>query len=150
VRHGDPEFEVLSRKLSTDFFELGMAVWEGTLDQTKQVWNDRHYVDVIAMEGRSKASRGWNPGYPKRYGKGHRITGLDELDRGLAVYFAGVDHDPERGLVTYGGRVLHLVAGGDTLEEARRSAYANIEKLSFVDHRKDGANCMRYRRSIGV
>jgi len=150
VRHGDPEFEVLSRKLSTDFFELGMAVWEGTLDRTKQVWNDRHYVDVIAMEGRSKASRGWNPGYPKRYGKGHRITGLDELDRGLAVYFAGVDHDPERGLVTYGGRVLHLVAGGDTLEEARRSAYANIEKLAFVDHRKDGANCMRYRISIGT
>ncbi len=150
VRHGDPEFEVLSRKLSTDFFELGMAVWEGSLDQVKQIWNHRHYVDVIAMEGRSKASRGWNPGYPKRYGKGHRITGLDDLDRGLAVYFAGVDEDPQKGLVTYGGRVLHLVAGGDTLEEARRLAYANIEKLAFVDHKKDGANCMRYRKTIAV
>ncbi len=150
VRHGDPEFEVLSRKLSTDFFELGMAVWEGTLDQVKQIWNHRHYVDVIAMEGRSKASRGWNPGYPKRYGKGHRITGLDDLDRGLAVYFAGVDEDPQKGLVTYGGRVLHLVAGGDSLEEARRLAYANIEKLAFVDHKQDGANCMRYRNTIAV
>ena len=150
VRHGDPEFEVLSRKLSTDFFELGMAVWEGTLDRVKQVWNHRHYVDIIAMEGRSKASRGWNPGYPKRYGKGHRVVGLDDLDRGLAVYFAGVDEDAAKGLVTYGGRVLHLVAGGDTLAEARRAAYANIEKLAFVDHKKDDANCMRYRRTIGA
>ncbi len=150
VRHGDPEFEVLARKLSSDLFEIGMAVWEGRLDRVRQVWNARHYVDVIAMEGRSKASRGWNPGYPKRYGKGHAITGLDRLERGLAVYFAGVDEHDERSLVTYGGRVLHLVAGGDTLEQARRTAYANIEKLAFVDHRQNGANCMRYRRTIGL
>lgn len=56
IRHGDPEFEVLSRKLSTDIFELGMAVWEGKLDQIRQVWNKQYYIDVIGMEGRSKAS----------------------------------------------------------------------------------------------
>ena len=82
VRHGDPEWEVIARKFSTDLFEIGMAVWEGTLDQVKQVWNEQHYVDVIAMEGRSKASRGWNKGYPGRYGKGHRISGLDRLEKG--------------------------------------------------------------------
>ncbi len=149
VRHGDPEFEVLSRKLSTDIFEIGMAVWEGKLDQIKQVWNQRSYVDVIAMEGRSKASRGWNPGYPKRYGKNHKIEGLDMLDRGIAVYFAGVDVHPEKGLVTFGGRVLHLVAGGRDLEEARKTAYENIEKITFVDD-KQNANCMRYRKTIGM
>jgi phosphoribosylamine--glycine ligase len=152
VRHGDPEFQVLARKLSTDMFELGMAVWEGKLDQIKQVWNDRHYVDVIAMEGRSKASRGWNPGYPKRYGKGHKIIGLEDLDRGLAVYFAGVDNHAEKGLVTYGGRVLHLVAGGDTLDAARELAYANIQKIAFLDHRQENpeTNCIRYRKTIGI
>jgi len=82
VRHGDPEWEVIARKLSTDLFEIGMAVWEGTLDQIKQVWNNQCYVDVIAMEGRSKASRGWNKGYPGRYGKGHRIIGLDDIEKG--------------------------------------------------------------------
>jgi phosphoribosylamine--glycine ligase len=149
VRHGDPEFEVLSRKLSTDIFEIGMGVWEGKLDRVKQVWNQRSYVDVIAMEGRSKASRGWNPGYPKRYGKGHKIEGLDGLERGIAVYFAGVDTHDEKGLVTFGGRVLHLIAGGRDLDEARRKAYANIEKITFKDD-KQQANCMRYRKTIGL
>ena len=150
VRHGDPEWEVLARKLSTDLFELGTAVWEGTLDRIKQVWNQQHYVDVIAMEGRSKASRGWNKGYPGRYGKGHRIGGLDDLERGIALYFAGVDEDPEKGLVTYGGRVLHVVAGDITLEAARDKAYRNIRKLTFLDHYNDNANCMRYRETIGL
>jgi phosphoribosylamine---glycine ligase len=150
VRHGDPEFEVLARKFSTDFFELGMAVWEGKLDQIKQVWNQQYYVDVIAMEGRSKASRGWNPGYPKRYGKGHQIQGLDDLDKGIAIYFAGVDIAEEKGLVTWGGRVLHLIAGDETLEKAREKAYQNIQKITFVDHKMDGANCMRFRTQIGI
>jgi phosphoribosylamine--glycine ligase len=150
VRHGDPEFQVLARKLSTDFFEIGMAVWEGKLDQIQQVWNQQFYVDVIAMEGRSKADRGWNPGYPKRYGKGHQILGLDDLDKGIAVYFAGVETTEEKGLVTWGGRVLHLIAGDKTLEKARKKAYENIQKIIFVDHKKDGANCMRYRTQIGL
>ena len=150
VRHGDPEWEVLARKLSTDLFELGTAVWEGTLDRVKQVWNQQHYVDVIAMEGRSKASRGWNKGYPGRYGKGHRIAGLDDLERGIALYFAGVDEDPEKGLVTYGGRVLHVVAGDLTLEAARDKAYRNIRKIAFLDHYNENANCMRFRETIGL
>lgn len=150
VRHGDPEWEVLARKLSTDLFEVGTAVWEGTLDRVKQVWNQQHYVDVIAMEGRSKASRGWNKGYPGRYGKGHRIAGLDELERGIALYFAGVDEDPEKGLVTYGGRVLHVVAGDATLDAARDKAYRNARKIAFLDHYNDNANCMRYRETIGL
>ena len=150
IRHGDPEWEVLARKLSTDLFEIGMGVWEGKLDQVKQVWNNQHYVDVIAMEGRSRASKGWNKGYPGRYGKGHKILGLDEIERGIAVYFAGVGEKQEKGLVTFGGRVLHLVAGEKTLERARKKAYRNIERLSFVDHNNNNANCLRYRHTIGI
>lgn len=150
VRHGDPEWEVIARKLSTDLFEIGMAVCDGTIDMIKQVWNTQYYADVIAMAGRSKASRGWNKGYPGRYGKGHRIVGLDDMEKGVAIYFAGVDEDPEKGLVTYGGRVLHVIAGEPTLEEARKKAYRNIKKIVFLDHNNNGANCMRYRESIGL
>ncbi len=150
VRHGDPEWEVIARKLSTDLLEIGMAVWDGSLDKITQVWNNQHYVDVIAMEGRSKASKGWNKGYPGRYGKGHRIRGLDKMERGAAIYFAGVDQDPEKGLLTYGGRVLHVIAGDSTLEGAREKAYRNIELLSFEDHNNNNENCMRFRRTIGL
>jgi len=150
VRHGDPEWEVMARKLSTDLFEIGMAVWDGSLDKVKQVWNKQHYVDVIGMEGRSKASKGWNKGYPGRYGKGHRITGLDEIEKGVAVYFAGVDEDEEKGLFTYGGRVLHVIAGAPTLEDAREKAYRNVRRIAFEDHNNDGANCLRFRETIGL
>ena len=150
VRHGDPEWQVIARKLSTDLFEIGTAVWEGTLDRINPTWNAQHYVDVIAMEGRSKASRGWNKGYPGRYGKGHRIHGLDKLEKGVAVYFAGVDEDAEKGLVTYGGRVLHVIVGAATLEDAREKAYRNIDYLTFEDHNNGGANCLRYRKTIGL
>lgn len=150
VRHGDPEWEVIARKLSSDLFEIGTAVWEGTLDQVQQVWNNQHYVDVIAMEGRSKASKGWNKGYPGRYGKGHRILGLDRIEKGVTIYFAGVDENPEKGLVTYGGRVLHVIAGDKTLEAAREKAYRNIRLITFEDHNNGGANCLRYRNTIGL
>jgi phosphoribosylamine--glycine ligase len=150
VRHGDPEWEVLSRKLSTDLFEIGMAVWEGNLDQIIPVWNNQHYVDVVAMEGRSKASKGWNKGYPGRYGKGHSLAGLDDLERGVAVYFSGVREDTEKGLVTDGGRVLHIIAGDKTLEGAREKAYRNIERLSLLDHNNNNLNCIRYRKTIGI
>jgi phosphoribosylamine--glycine ligase len=150
VRHGDPEWEVLARKLSTDLFEIGMAVCDGTLDRVKQVWNNQYYVDVVAMEGRSKAAKGWNKGYPGRYGKGHKITGLDNMERGVAVYFAGVKEDAEKGLVTDGGRVLHVVAGDPTLEGAREKAYRNIWQLAFEDHNNNGANCLRCRETIGL
>ena len=76
--------------------------------------------------------------------------GLDRLERGVAVYFAGVDENPEKGLVTYGGRVLHVIAGDATLESAREKAYRNAQYILFEDHNNNGANCMRFRKTIGL
>ena len=45
-------------------------------------------------------------------------------------------------LVTAGGRVLCVVARGDTIEEARAHAYENIARISF-----EGAH---YRTDIGL
>lgn len=155
VRHGDPEAEVILRKLQTDLFEIGMAAWNGKLDQIRPEWNKNYYVDVIAMVGRSKDDkRGWYQGYPGRYGEGYKITGLENLenktlDLGVAVFFSGVDLHPERGLVTKGGRVLHVVASDLNLESAVKKAYRNIEKFAFLDHNNKNQNCMRFRRTIG-
>jgi phosphoribosylamine-glycine ligase len=75
--------------------------------------------------------------------------GLDDIEKGVVVYFAGVDKSPEKGLVTFGGRVLHVIAGDPTLEGAREKAYRNVRRLAFEDHNNNGANCMRFRKSIG-
>lgn len=150
VRHGDPEAEVLLRKFQTDIYEVARATWEGNLDRVKQRWNDNYYVDVIAMAGRARSpSGGWFKPYPGRYGEGYRIVGLDELERGIAVYYSGVQEHPERGLVTKGGRVLHVVGSAPDLEGAKAKAYRNIEKLKFLDHRNNDENCLRYRNTIG-
>ena len=44
----------------------------------------------------------------------------------------------------------HLIAGDATLEGAREKAYRNIRKLAFLDHNNNGANCMRFRETIGL
>jgi phosphoribosylamine--glycine ligase len=57
VRHGDPEWEVIARKLSTDLFEIGTAVWEGTLDTVTQVWNPAGYmISGVGVHTRSVPS----------------------------------------------------------------------------------------------
>ena len=43
----------------------------------------------------------------------------------------------------------NVVGTLNVLEGARKKAYRNIEKIRFVDHNNDGANCMRYRQGIG-
>ncbi|MBW1668539.1 MAG: hypothetical protein JRJ66_10885, partial [Deltaproteobacteria bacterium] len=49
-----------------------------------------------------------------------------------------------------GGRVLHVIAGDQTLEGAREKAYRNIKKIIFLDHNNNNANCMRFRETIGL
>jgi len=148
VRHGDPEAEVILRKLETSLFEIGMATWNGRLDEIRLKWNKNYYVDVIAMVGRARGERGWYPGYPGRYGKGYKIRGLEDIEEGIAVFYSGVDEHPEKGLVTSGGRVLHIVASDPNLDMAIKKAYRNIEKIKFLD--SENKNCLRYRRTIGL
>ena len=150
VRWGDPEAQVLLRKLSSDLFEIGMAIWEGNLDKIELKWNNQHYVNIVAMEGRSKGSRSWYKGYPGRCGDKHLITGLDDVDPSVALFFGGVILDNNSRPLTLKGRVLNVIAGDKTLESAREKAYNNIKKISFVDHKNSSKNCMRYRKTIGL
>jgi phosphoribosylamine--glycine ligase len=53
-----------------------------------------------------------------------------------------VSSSEKKGLVTDGGRVLHVVGRGKTLEDARDVAYKNIEKIHFEG--------IRYRKDIGT
>jgi phosphoribosylamine-glycine ligase len=72
------------------------------------------------------------------------------MERGIAIYFSGVREDPQRGLVTDGGRVLHIIAGDSTLEGAKEKAYRNMARISLLDHNNNNENCIRYRKGIGA
>ena len=80
-------------------------------------------------------------GYPGSYEKGKVILGLEEaqdLD-GVIVFHAGTALNPDGELITAGGRVLNVVALGDTFEEARNRAYEACELIKFegVQYRSD-------------
>ncbi|MFQ5381637.1 MAG: phosphoribosylamine--glycine ligase, partial [Dehalococcoidia bacterium] len=120
ARMGDPETQVLLPRLESDLLEVCTAAAEGRLADIEISWSPRPTVGVVMASG----------GYPATYKMGYVIEGLGDIDSDVFVFQAGTKQD-DRGLVTYGGRVLTVVAAGDTLAEAREHAYDNVRRISF-------------------
>lgn len=147
VRLGDPEAEVILPRLKTPLSDISFQIIKGVLSEKKVEWSPDYFCDVVAAQGRTRQmkngkSKGWYPGYPGRYGKGYPISGIGNAEGpDCKIFFAGVSNSKEKGLVTDGGRVLHVVGKGKTLQEARDTAYRGIEHISFEG--------LRYRTDIG-
>ena len=73
-------------------------------------------------------------GYPVAYEKGKEITGLENGQvpgaADVTVYHAGTAIKDGK-LVTNGGRVLAVVAQGESLSEARQRAHNETKKVKF-------------------
>jgi phosphoribosylamine---glycine ligase len=132
ARWGDPETQVLIPRLESDLFEVCEAAAQGRLAEVDVHWSTRVAVGVVMASG----------GYPATYKMGHVIEGLDRVDEDILVFQAGTKRD-SRGLVTNGGRVLTVVAMGDTLQEARGRAYENVRRISFMDAQFRGDIALR-------
>ena len=130
-RFGDPETEVLLPRLRTDFLDVCASVAHGRLADLELEWDERATVGVVMVA----------PGYPGSYPRGAAIEGLDAVDPGVHVFLAGARRDGSR-VLTDGGRVLCVVAAGETLGQARALAYENVARISF-----DGAH---YRADIAL
>ena len=131
-RFGDPETEVLLPRLQTELLAIFEAVTANRLGELEVEWDERATVGVMMA----------SPGYPGYYPRGAEITGTDAVDPEVHVFFAGAERAESGRLVTAGGRVLCVVAAGDTLREARAHAYDNVARISF-----DGAH---YRSDIAL
>ena len=147
VRFGDPEAEVILPRLKTSLSDISFQIINGVLGKKSVEWSEDYFCDVVAAAGRTRQmkngkSKGWYPGYPARYGKGYHISGIENIqDPDCKIFFAGVSNSEKKGLVTDGGRVLHVVGKGKTLSDAKDVAYRNIEKINFEG--------IRYRKDIG-
>ncbi|MDE6293226.1 MAG: phosphoribosylamine--glycine ligase, partial [Clostridiales bacterium] len=128
ARFGDPETQSVLPLLKSDLYEIMNAVTDGTLNMLKIEWSDLKSINVVLASG----------GYPLSYKKGCEISGLDEVDEDVNVFFAGVKNGGN-GLVTSGGRVLCVQAMAEDFATARRKVYDNIAKIKFKDcfYRKD-------------
>ena len=131
-RFGDPETQPLMMRLQSDLAEVMIAVAENKLDQIDLRWDRRPALCVIAS----------SQGYPGQYKTGVPIEGLDEADAmpDVKVFHSGTRSVGGR-VVTDGGRVLGVTALGNDIVDARRRAYAAMQKIHF-----DG---MHFRKDIG-
>ncbi len=133
ARFGDPEAETYMRLLDTDLLDIIDASIDGKLSDLEVKWKKNTYAcNVVAVSA----------GYPGNYEKGKVISGIKDAETGrdIVVFHAGIKAEGNN-LVTNGGRVLGVSAVGDTLENALKSAYKALEKISFEG--------IRYRKDIG-
>ncbi|MBL8745849.1 MAG: phosphoribosylamine--glycine ligase [Phycisphaerae bacterium] len=132
VRFGDPECQAIVPRMQGDLLPLlwGCAAGPGALASADDVeWDARHSCCIVLA----------SPGYPENPRLGLPITGIAEAEKmpDVQVFHAGTRAADSRkeaepgALVTSGGRVLSVVALGDTLRQAREKALAAADLIHF-------------------
>ncbi|RAX23696.1 MULTISPECIES: phosphoribosylamine--glycine ligase [unclassified Actinomyces] len=135
VRFGDPETQAVLARLDSPLAELLLAAATGRLAEVPALrWADQAAVDVVLAA----------PGYPGTVTTGGLITGIPDAEAldGVHVLHAGTARDDDGNLIASGGRVLSVVALGETVADARARAYEAIDKIHL-----DGA---QYRTDIAA
>lgn len=139
IRLGDPEAQVILPRLTTDLVDVSEAILQGTLRDMKPEWDPNYRLCLIATSGPTKGKKGWYKGYPDRYKIGLPIQGVEDIDRSSLVFHSGTEKNASGQLATTGGRVLCIVSSGKTLNEARETAFSEMQKVHFegIFYRKD-------------
>jgi phosphoribosylamine--glycine ligase len=132
ARFGDPETQVVLARLLTPLGTLLRAAATGELDTVEPLrWSDQHAVTVVVAA----------ESYPDTPRTGDPISGLDTVAEVPTAYVlhAGTARDKDGVLVSSGGRVLSVVALGDSLTQARERAYAAVDRVELAGshHRTD-------------
>jgi phosphoribosylamine--glycine ligase len=131
-RFGDPETQVVLPLLDTPFADLLLACAEQRLEAFPPLeWKPGAAACIVMAAG----------GYPEAYEKGKPITGIEQAENQDAVVFHAGTQKRGAAIVTDGGRVLNVVATGDSLEAAIAHAYAAVNSIQFEE--------MYFRRDIG-
>ena len=123
VRFGDPETQAVLARLTSSLPELLHSAATGRLAESPApTWFEQAAVDVVLAA----------PGYPGAATIGGPVTGIEEAESlpGVHVLHAGTGLDDDGGgLIAAGGRVLSVVAVGDTVDAARELAYKGLSRI---------------------
>lgn len=132
VRFGDPETEVLLPRLESDLLDLVEKCVAGTLESQDLSWHSDTALGVVL----------YSQGYPGQYPKGVAIESLPgDLGDKAVLFHNGTALDDQGQWITAGGRVLTVVALGDSLEQAREKAYGIVAGIQGTS--------LTYREDIG-
>jgi len=125
ARFGDPEAEVTLPRIEGDFAKLLLALGEGRLAEYVAAepvrFSSRAYVDVVLCAENY-------PGPPRT---GMAVEGLDHLPESVFAFHGATKRGPAGNVIVSGGRVMHMVASGESIAEARDRAYAGAERVTF-------------------
>ena len=119
VRMGDPETQVVLSRLKNDFVDVLTCCENQTLDKIDFHFDMKTYTNVVLASG----------GYPEKYEKGKRITGLDNVSESIIFHAGTIKKD--NNIYTNGGRVLSIVSSAPKMKEALRKSYNTISKIDF-------------------
>ena len=122
VRFGDPETQAVLARLTSSLPELLHSAATGRLAESPApTWSEQAAVDVVLAA----------PGYPGVPTTGGPVTGIEEAEAlpGVHVLHAGTGLDDDGRLIASGGRVLSVVAVGDTVDAARELAYEGLSRI---------------------
>jgi len=117
MRLGDPETQSLLALMENNLLTVIEDCLSGKDIELK--FKDKKAVCLTMCSG----------GYPRTIETGFEIKGTDKVAHS-EVLFAGAAYRGER-IITTGGRVLNLVALGDSYEEARKKVYEDAATVQF-------------------
>ena len=114
ARFGDPEAEVILPRMESDLVQLILDIMEGK--ENKVEWSDKTTVGVVLA----------SDGYPASSTPNEEIF----IDENMESHLFHMGTKEKNGhIYTNGGRVLIVVAEGDTLAEAKKKAYSDVDKI---------------------
>ena len=128
MRLGDPETQVIMPLLENNLLDTINDCLDGKEINLK--FSDKKAVCLVIASG----------GYPRDFEQGLEIRDLEKV-KNSEIFFAGATYQGDK-VITNGGRVLNLVATGDTYEEARQKVYQDAPAVNF--------DYAYYRRDIGL
>ncbi len=124
ARFGDPETQVVLSRLISPLAPYLYASAKGGLDVLPEPrWRQESAV-VVVMAAEN---------YPDSPVLGDVIDGLDEANgvEGATVFHAGTTFSDTGAAVSSGGRVLGIVGIGADIEDARKNAYAGVDRITL-------------------
>lgn len=117
MRLGDPETQVIMALLENNLYDVIMDCLDGKDIDLK--FSDKKAVCLVMCSG----------GYPRQIETGFEIRNIDKVKQSQLL-FAGARMKGDQ-ILTDGGRVLSLVATGDSFDEARGKVYHDADLIHY-------------------
>ncbi len=139
VRMGDPETQVVIPRIKNDFLKVLISCIDMNLKNIK-INIDNKITSTVILSSK---------GYPEKYQKGFKISGLDEIKNSI-IFHAGTIKE-ENDIISNGGRVIACTGIGDTISKSLNISYELAKKIDWEGkyYRKDiGRDLMKKKNNV--